>query len=68
MEISSKERRFMRLDGPKLVVDNEIYGITFHLEDGTVLQFSVQELFDLLMYITELKNSSEQRRREILGD
>ena len=40
--------------------------VTFHFDDGTCLEISTEEYYNLLMFITELKNASEKRRREIL--
>lgn len=42
--------------------------ITFHFDDGTCLEISTEEYYNLLMFVVELKNSSEKRRREVLGD
>ena len=43
-------------------------GITFQFRDGTEWFIPAQEFYELLMFITELKSASEQRRREVLGE
>lgn len=42
--------------------------VTFHFDDGTCLEISTEEYYNLLMFIVELKKGSEQRRREVFGD
>ena len=41
--------------------------VTFHFDDGTCLEIPTEEYYNLLMFIMELKKSSEKRRREVLG-
>lgn len=46
----------------------DLLGITFEMKDGTKLEMTAQEIFELLTFVVELKKGSEQRRREVLGD
>lgn len=58
--VSDEQRRFVKMY-------QDLLGITFEMKDGTKLEMTAQEIFDLLMFVVELKKSSEQRRREVLG-
>ena len=60
MELSSRERDYIRLD-------EKSDGVTFQFRDGTEWYIPPQEFYELLMFISELKSASEQRRREVLG-
>lgn len=57
---SDEQRRFVKMY-------QDLLGITFEMKDGTKLEMTAQEIFDLLTFVMELKKGSEQRRREVLG-
>lgn len=46
----------------------DVLGVTFEFKDGRSLEVSTQELYELLMFVVELKSASEKRRREVLGE
>ena len=58
---SDKQRRFVKMY-------QDLLGITFEMKDGTKLEMTAQEIFDLLTFVMEFKKGSEKRRREVLGD
>ena len=58
---SDKQRRFVKMY-------QDLLGITFEMKDVTKLEMTAQEIFDLLMFVVELKKGSEKRRREVLDD
>ena len=58
---SDEQRRFVKMY-------QDLLGITFEMKDGTKLEMTAQEIFELLTFVVELKKGSEKRRREVLND